>query len=103
LRFDQREHSTVPNGRQKESEGVQFDFDAVQDLMRCPRSKSELVFDGSALVSVNPDCRLRYQIRDGIPSMFPDDAIAMEISEWSAVMSRHGRNPQTGEAMSPSR
>nr|AUN35857.1 hypothetical protein [uncultured bacterium] len=79
-----------------------FDFNAVKDLMRCPRSKSELVLDGNALISADPDCRLRYQIRDGIPSMIPDDAVEMEINEWSVVMSRHGRDPRTGECASGS-
>ncbi|MEX2287903.1 MAG: hypothetical protein WD648_12490 [Planctomycetaceae bacterium] len=74
-----------------------FDFNALKDILRCPKSKSELVLDGNSLVSVDPDCRLRYEIRDGIPSMFPEDAATLSVQEWSAVMAAHGRDPVSGK------
>jgi uncharacterized protein YbaR (Trm112 family) len=87
----------VSGDRDKEPFRGEFDFDALKDFMRCPRSKSELVLDGNSLVSVDRECRLKYQIRDGIPSMFPDDAVVLSLEEWSDVMARHGRDAQTGE------
>ena len=69
--------------------------------MRCPKSRSELVLDGNALVSVDPECRLKYDIRDGIPCMIPDDAATLGIDEWSAIMSRHGRDPHRGTIRDP--
>jgi uncharacterized protein len=51
-----------------------FDFAVLEDLLICPKSKSELVLDGDSLVSVDPACRLRYAIRDGIPIMLVDEA-----------------------------
>ena len=82
--------------RPKEFVNPGFNFDAVKDLLRCPQSKSPLVLDGDSLVSVDPECRLRYEIRDGIPSMVPDDAVVLSREQWSGVMVRNGRDPQTG-------
>jgi len=89
----------VSNERHKEFAMARFDFDAVKDLMRCPRSKSELVMDGDSLVSVDPDCRLKYEIRKGIPTMFPDDAVTLSFEDWSDIMVRNGRDSQTGETL----
>jgi uncharacterized protein YbaR (Trm112 family) len=79
---------------------VPFDFNALKDILRCPKSKSELVLDGNSLVSVDPACRLRYEIRDGIPCMFPEDAVALSVDEWSALMGAHGRDRVTGKPAS---
>jgi uncharacterized protein YbaR (Trm112 family) len=94
------EYERVSSNRDKEPLRIKFDFDALKELMRCPKSKSELVLDADALVSVDPECRLAYQIRDGIPSMFPDDAVTLSRDDWGAVMARHGRDPRSGEKVS---
>lgn len=74
-----------------------FDVDALRDILVCPRSHSALVLDETQLVSVDPDCRLAYEIRDGIPIMLADDALELPHDEWAAVMSKHGREPTTGQ------
>ena len=79
---------------------MDFDFDAVRDLLRCPRSRAELVSTGDALVSCDPDCRLRYPITDGFPVLLVDEATELTTTEWAAVMARHGRDPVTGEPSS---
>ncbi len=76
-----------------------FQFDAVRDVLRCPKSRSELVQDGESLVSVDPACRLRYSIRDGIPIMLVDDATELSPFEWGTIMERHGRDPQSGRSV----
>jgi len=65
----------------------------------CPKTKAGLLLDGSMLVNVDPDTRLRYEIKDDIPVMLIDEAVEMSPEEWSEVMSRHGRDPQTGQTV----
>ena len=75
-----------------------FNYDAVKGLLRCPRTQAELVFTGAALVSCDPDTRLRYPIVDGFPVMLADEAVALSAEEWASVMGAAGRDPITGEA-----
>jgi uncharacterized protein YbaR (Trm112 family) len=74
-----------------------FNFQALEDMLVCPKSKSKLVREGNALVSVDPNCRLQYEIRDDIPVMLIDEAVELTPAQWSAIMQKHGRNPQSGE------
>jgi len=66
------------------------------ELIRCPRCKSPLVHDGDWLVSSDPGCRLKYEIKDEIPVLIPEEAIEVATEEWSQIMLRHGRDPNTG-------
>lgn len=76
-----------------------FDFAAVHDILRCPKSRSALVAEDDSLVSTDPACRLRYKIIDGIPILLADEATELPLAEWSHLMQRHGRCPLTGEAL----
>ncbi len=67
-----------------------FDFSAVEDLLRCPKSGAPLVQDGDSLVSTDPNCRLRYAVRDGIPVMLVDDATELTMEQWRDVLRRSG-------------
>ena len=78
-----------------------FNYDAVKDLLRCPRTQAELVFTGAALVSCDPDTRLRYPIVDGFPVMLADEAVALSPDEWASVMGEAGRDRLTGEPETP--
>ncbi len=64
----------------------------------CPKTKAPLILDGETLVSVDPDTRLLYAVKDDIPIMLIDEAVELSLEDWSAVMSRHGRDPVTGES-----
>lgn len=75
---------------------MSLDFDALRDMLVCPKSHSKLVMEDQRLVSVDPQCRLCYEIRDGIPIMLVDEAVELPPEEWSAIMQKHGRDPQTG-------
>lgn len=48
------------------------------EILRCPKCKSkvELKSDESGLKCVNPECALVYPIRDEIPVMLVDEAVA---------------------------
>lgn len=70
---------------------MSFNYETVKDLIRCPRSKSELVLEGDSLVCTDPKCRLQFAIRDDIPCLLEDEARELPESEWAAVMTRHPR------------
>lgn len=74
-----------------------FDFSELEDILVCPKSKSNLVLDKQSLVSVDPETRLRYPIRDDIPIMLVDEATELSQQEWSDIMQSHGRDPLTGQ------
>lgn len=74
-----------------------FDLDALRDILVCPQSKAALVREGESLVSVDPESRLKYEIREGIPIMLVDEAVALTPEEWGEIMRRHGRDPVTGD------
>jgi uncharacterized protein len=74
-----------------------FDPERTLPLIVCPRSHKALILDNGCLVSTDPQTRLRYQIRDGIPVLLVDEAHEVPAEEWSQIMRRHGRDPQTGQ------
>ena len=65
-----------------------FDYHAVKDLLRCPKSHSPLVHVDNSLVCDNPECRLRFAIRDGIPILLLDEATELSEAEWRAAVGR---------------
>ncbi len=46
------------------------------EIMACPDCKSPVAQDGAWIVCQNPACGKRYPIRDGIPVMLVEEAIA---------------------------
>jgi uncharacterized protein YbaR (Trm112 family) len=68
-----------------------FSFPAVQGLLRCPKSRSELVQDGDGLVCTDSNCRLKFVVRDDIPIMLVDEATELSHEQWEAVMRHNGR------------
>jgi uncharacterized protein len=76
-----------------------FRFKDLESLLVCPGSRTPLLQDGEWLVCLNPDCRLKYAIRDEIPIMLVDEAVKLSEQDWGAVMQRHARNPKTGQTI----
>jgi uncharacterized protein YbaR (Trm112 family) len=74
-----------------------FNYDAVKNLLRCPKTRAELAYTGDSLVCCDPEARLRYPIIDGFPVLLIDEATALSDSEWAAVMKNAGRDPLTGQ------
>lgn len=73
-----------------------FDFSRVADITVCPACHSPLVHDGDTLVDVSPECRRAYDIIDDIPRLLTSESKELSKEDWSAVMTRAGRNPETG-------
>lgn len=69
-----------------------FNFDALEEMLLCPQSKSKLILDENRLISVDPDCRLAYNILDGIPVMLVDEAVQLSEEKWQQIMAKHGRD-----------
>lgn len=70
----------------------QFNPLLLDSMLVCPRSKARLVQHGDALISTDPETRMKYAIRDGIPVMLVDEAIELSVPEWTDVMQQHGRD-----------
>jgi len=74
-----------------------FDFTQLATILVCPESKSLLVIDEQSLICLDPDCRLNYEIRDGIPIMLVEEARQLSFADWGAIMKKQGRDPVSGE------
>jgi uncharacterized protein YbaR (Trm112 family) len=44
------------------------------EILACPKCKADVKLEGEKLICQNPQCGLRYPIRDGIPVMLIDEA-----------------------------
>lgn len=44
------------------------------EILACPKCKAEVRLEGETIICTNPQCGLRYPIRDGIPVMLIDEA-----------------------------
>jgi uncharacterized protein YbaR (Trm112 family) len=44
------------------------------EILACPQCKAEVKFEGEKIICTNPQCGLRYPVRDGIPVMLIDEA-----------------------------
>jgi uncharacterized protein YbaR (Trm112 family) len=73
---------------------------SLLELIRCPRCKSPLVHEGNWLVSSDPGCRLKYEIKNDIPVLIPEEAVEVSQEEWSDLMARNGRDKFTGTLLS---
>ena len=57
-------------------------------VLACPQDKGPLYYLGDADGLYNPRLHCRYMIRDGIPVMLIDEAVAVEDAEHEAIMTR---------------
>ena len=67
---------------------MSFDASGIADLWCCPKSHSPLVVDGDTAVCTSSDCRLSYEIQDGIPVMLADEATVLSPADWNAAVAR---------------
>jgi hypothetical protein len=44
------------------------------DILACPKCKAPVKMQSERIICTNPECGLRYPIRDGIPVMLIDEA-----------------------------
>ncbi len=73
-----------------------FDVKELENILVCPKSKSPLVIDTEHLFCTDPECRLRFEIRDEIPIMLSDEATELSLEEWRVEMQKHGHSVETG-------
>jgi uncharacterized protein len=65
----------VPETETKRSAGVDARVDPrLLELLVCPLTKGELVYDAVAQTLTSSKARLVYPIRDGIPILLPEEA-----------------------------
>jgi uncharacterized protein YbaR (Trm112 family) len=57
-------------------------------VLACPDDKGPLYYLGDADGLYNPRLHRRYLIRDGIPVMLIDEAVAVEDAEHQIIMAR---------------
>ncbi|MBL8818372.1 MAG: hypothetical protein JNL58_20260 [Planctomyces sp.] len=76
-----------------------FNFEKLKTILVCPRTRSDLVHDLNTLVSTSPDHRISYPIVDEIPRLLADESQELSREVWSEIMTRHGRDPVTGEPL----
>ncbi len=69
---------------------MSFDASSIADIWRCPKSHSPLVVVADFAICTNPECRLRFEIRDSIPVMLIDEAQTMPVEEWTAAVAKNG-------------
>ena len=65
-------------------------------VLACPQDKGPLYYLGDADGLYNPRLRRRYLIREGIPVMLIDEAVAVDDAGHEAIMTR-----VTGEGLEP--
>ena len=73
-------------------------------VLACPEDKGPLYYLGDDDGLYNPRLHRRYEVRDGIPVMLIDEAVAVDDAEHEAIMARvdqrgHGADVRRRDAM----
>lgn len=58
------------------------------EILVCPKTKAPLMQSGDWLYSTDPETRLRYPVRNGIPIMLIDEAETVDEAEFERVVGR---------------
>lgn len=58
------------------------------DILVCPLSKAPLMEVDGALVSTDPETRMRYRIEGDVPVMLVEEGEQMPEPEWREAMKR---------------
>jgi uncharacterized protein YbaR (Trm112 family) len=67
---------------------MSIDLHRYVQLLVCPACRSKLVVDGQSFLCRSESCRLRYEVKDGIPVMLSDEARPVVPDEWAAILQR---------------
>ncbi|HIA38463.1 MAG TPA: hypothetical protein EYN86_02990 [Planctomycetes bacterium] len=63
-------------------------LDQLLPSLRCPVSKQPLVLHQQRLVSLDPETRLSYPIRDRIPVLLAEEAVTLDAEQWHEITKR---------------
>ncbi len=55
-------------------------------ILACPKTKAPLIESDGWLYSTDPETRLRYPIRDGIPIMLIEEAQTVDAEEFRRLV-----------------
>jgi uncharacterized protein YbaR (Trm112 family) len=58
------------------------------DILACPEDKGPLYYLADEDVLYNPRLRRKYEVRDGIPVMLVDEAVAADDTEHERIQAR---------------
>jgi len=58
------------------------------DILVCPVTKENLIYDAAKQELLSKSARLAYPIRDGIPVMLPEEARTLSLDEVEALKSK---------------
>jgi uncharacterized protein len=58
------------------------------EILACPDDKGPLYYLADEDALYNPRLRRRYDVRDGIPVMLIDEAVAVEDAEHARIMAK---------------
>ena len=73
LRSERRRGRETVRRTAKERGNVMIDKELLE-IMACPKCKADVRLENDKIICTNPECGLRYPIRDGIPVMLIDQA-----------------------------
>lgn len=61
-----------------ETEGEKMITQELLDILACPKCKKQVQLNGQRKVLICSDCKLSYEIKNDIPIMLIDEAIACD-------------------------
>jgi len=68
---------------------LEFNFDAVADILACPECHGRLISVDDGLICGQGEHRLRFPVVDGIPRLLVDEASELTEEEWKELSERH--------------
>lgn len=61
------------------------------DILCCPESKADLIYENDSLISTDPKTRRKYRIENDIPIMLIEESVILSEEEWTEIMKRHNK------------
>ena len=58
------------------------------EILACPADKGPLIYVADENILYNPRLKRRYEVRDDIPIMLPDEATDVDDAEHERIMGR---------------
>ncbi|MCH2202661.1 MAG: hypothetical protein MK102_11870 [Fuerstiella sp.] len=62
-----------------------FNFEAISDILACPKCRGELVYLGDSLICDSEEHRLQFPIVDGIPRLLVEESVTLSDDQWDRL------------------